>query len=138
MVEAQKHIGAGIKHDVSVPVSSVATFIRGAGEAVARRIPGIRAIPFGHVGDGNIHFNLAQPVGGDGAAFLAAQHDVNRIVHDIAAALGGSISAEHGIGILKRDELPRYKPAIALDLMRRIKTALDPDGIMNPGKILAR
>jgi len=138
MVEAQKQIGAGIKHDVSVPVSSVATFIHGASQAVARHVPGIRTMPFGHVGDGNIHFNLAQPVDGDPAAFLGAQHDVNRIVHDIAASLGGSISAEHGIGILKRDELPRYKPAIALELMRRIKTALDPDGIMNPGKILAR
>jgi len=135
MVEAQKHIGAGIKHDVSVPVSSVADFIRAATEAVTRRCPGARPIPFGHVGDGNIHFNIAQPVGGNGAGFLAEQGPINQLVHDIAARLNGSISAEHGIGLLKRDELPRYKPAGALDLMRRIKAALDPDGIMNPGKI---
>jgi len=137
MVEAQKHIGAGIKHDVSVPVSSVAQFIAAASDAVAKHCPGLRVIPFGHVGDGNIHFNLAQPMPGDGKAFLAQQEPINHIVHDIASGLGGSISAEHGIGILKRDELPRYKPAAALDLMRRIKAAIDPDGIMNPGKILA-
>ena len=136
MVEAQKHIGAGIKHDVSVPVSSVAEFIAAAADAVTRHAPGARPIPFGHVGDGNIHFNIAQPVGGDRAGFLAEQGPINHIVHDIATRLNGSISAEHGIGILKRDELPRYKPKVALDLMRRIKTALDPDGIMNPGKIL--
>ncbi len=137
MVEAQKPIGAVIKHDVAVPVSKVATFIAKASDAVARHTAGVRVIPFGHVGDGNIHFNLAQPVGGDGAAFTADTHAINEIVHDIAAALDGSISAEHGIGILKRDELPRYKPAVALDLMRRVKRALDPDGIMNPGKLLA-
>jgi FAD/FMN-containing dehydrogenase len=138
MVEAQKHIGAGIKHDVAVPVSKVATFIAEASAAVAARYPGIRLIPFGHVGDGNIHFNLAQPLGADGAAFLAQWSAVNHIVHDIAASLGGSISAEHGIGRLKVDELPRYKPAAALTLMRQVKTALDPQGIMNPGKILVR
>jgi FAD/FMN-containing dehydrogenase len=136
MVEAQKHIGAGIKHDVSVPVSSVAQFITGAAAAVTQHYPGARPIPFGHVGDGNIHFNIAQPVGGDRAGFLAAQGPINHLVHDLATRLNGSISAEHGIGILKRDELPRYKPKVALDLMRRIKAALDPDGIMNPGKIL--
>ena len=137
MVEAQKQIGAGIKHDVAVPVSKVATFIATASDAVARRFPGVRAIPFGHVGDGNIHFNLAQAVGADGAAFLAETGTINHIVHDIATRLDGSISAEHGIGLLKRDELPRYKPAVALDLMRKIKQTLDPDGIINPGKILA-
>jgi len=137
MVEAQKHVGAGIKHDVSVPVSSVARFILAASEAVTRRYPGARPIPFGHVGDGNIHFNIAQPIGADPAGFLAEWSAINHIVHDIVAALNGSISAEHGIGLLKRDELPRYKSAVALALMRRIKAALDPDGIMNPGKILA-
>jgi D-lactate dehydrogenase (cytochrome) len=137
MVEAQKHIGAGIKHDVSVPVSRVAEFIAAASDAVARHTPGVRIIPFGHVGDGNIHFNLAQPMPGDGKTFLAELHPINLLVHDITAGLGGSISAEHGIGMLKRDELPRYKSAVALDLMRRIKAALDPDGIMNPGKVLA-
>jgi FAD/FMN-containing dehydrogenase len=137
MVEAQKPMGAVIKHDVAVPVSKVASFIAQASDAVTRHIAGVRVIPFGHVGDGNIHFNLAQPVGADGAAFIADTQAINEIVHDIAAALDGSISAEHGIGILKRDELPRYKPAIALELMRRVKHALDPDGIMNPGKLLA-
>jgi D-lactate dehydrogenase (cytochrome) len=137
MVEAQKHIGAGIKHDVSVPVSQVATFIAAASDAVEARFPGSRPIPFGHVGDGNIHFNIAQPLGMDGPAFIAQTPAINHVVHEIATALAGSISAEHGIGRLKRDELPRYKPAIALDLMRRIKHALDPQGIMNPGNILA-
>ena len=136
MVEAQKHIGAVIKHDVAVPVSQVATFIATASDAVTRRFPGVRVIPFGHVGDGNIHFNLAQCVGANPAAFLGETAAINHIVHDIATRLDGSISAEHGIGLLKRDELPRYKPAIALDLMRKIKQTLDPDGIMNPGKIL--
>ncbi len=137
MVEAQKHIGASIKHDVSVPVSKVANFILEASGAVASRYPGIRTIPFGHVGDGNIHFNLAQPLASAPAAFIAETEALNRIVHDIAASYAGSISAEHGIGRLKRDELTRYKPAPALDLMRRIKHALDPDGIMNPGKVIA-
>jgi FAD/FMN-containing dehydrogenase len=137
MVEAQKHIGAVIKHDVSVPVSKVATFIAAASDALARRYRGIRLIPFGHVGDGNIHFNLAEPPGAAPRFFHAETGPINEIVHDIAAGLDGSISAEHGIGILKRDELPRYKSAIALDLMRKVKAALDPDGIMNPGKIFA-
>ncbi len=137
MVEAQKHIGAGVKHDISVPVSKVAEFILKASGEVASRYPGIRTIAFGHVGDGNIHFNLAQPVSSAPAAFLAETGALNRIVHDIAAGFAGSISAEHGIGRLKRDELPRYKPEPALDLMRRIKHALDPHGIMNPGKVIA-
>jgi len=137
MVEAQKHIGAVIKHDVSVPVSSVATFIATASAAVDRNFPGTRLIPFGHVGDGNIHFNLAQKPGADPAAFLGETDAINHVVHDIATRLDGSISAEHGIGLLKRDELPRYKPAVALELMRKIKAALDPDFIMNPGKMLA-
>jgi D-lactate dehydrogenase (cytochrome) len=138
MVEAQKHIGAGIKHDVSVPVSSVAQFIASASAAVTQRFPGARPIPFGHIGDGNIHFNVAQPVGADPAGFFAQADAMNDVVHDIAAALHGSISAEHGIGLLKREALSRYKPAVALALMRRIKAALDPEGIMNPGKILER
>jgi FAD/FMN-containing dehydrogenase len=135
MVEAQKFIGGNIKHDVSVPVSQVATFIARASDAMVARVPNIQNIPFGHVGDGNIHFNLGPPPRTDSAAFMARTGEINEIVHDIAVSLGGSISAEHGIGLLKRDELPRYKPAVAIDLMRRIKAALDPDGIMNPGKI---
>jgi D-lactate dehydrogenase (cytochrome) len=136
MVEAQKQIGASIKHDVSVPVSEVAAFIAGATEAVAARFPGVRPIPFGHVGDGNIHFNIAQAADGDGKAFLAATPAINHAVHDVAARLHGSISAEHGIGLLKRAELAHYKDKVALDLMRKVKDALDPGGIMNPGKVL--
>ncbi len=137
MVEAQKHVGGCIKHDVSVPVSKVADFIIEASGAVAAHDRGIRTIPFGHVGDGNIHFNLAQPLSSTPAAFIAETEALNRIVHDIATSHAGSISAEHGIGRLKRDELAHYKPAPALDLMRRIKHALDPGGIMNPGKVIA-
>ncbi len=136
IVEAQKFEGGSIKHDVSVPVSSVAAFIHRAHDAVTRLLPGIRPVAFGHVGDGNIHFNLSQPVGADRAAFIARWAEFNGIVHDVVAELGGSISAEHGIGRLKREELRRYKPKVALDLMRRVKAALDPQGIMNPGKVV--
>jgi FAD/FMN-containing dehydrogenase len=97
---------------------------------------GTRVLPFGHMGDGNLHFNLVQPVGAAPETFLARQSELNRIVHDIVDALGGSISAEHGIGLLKVDEMARYKSPVELDLMRRIKAALDPHGLMNPGKVL--
>jgi D-lactate dehydrogenase (cytochrome) len=136
VVEAQRVEGASIKHDVSVPVSRVAAFITRASAAVEARLPGIRPVAFGHVGDGNIHYNLMQPARADAAVFLARWGEFNHLVHEITTELGGSISAEHGIGLLKRDELPLYKPAPALDLMRRIKHALDPLGIMNPGKVL--
>jgi len=125
-----------------VPVSRVAEFINRATLLVNERLPGIRPIAFGHVGDGNIHFNLSQPKGADPkgvdkAAYLARWGEFNDIVHGIVAALGGSISAEHGIGRLKRDEITHYKSPLELDLMRKIKHALDPDGIMNPGKVIA-
>jgi len=136
LVELQKYAGASIKHDVSVAVSLVPAFMAQALAAVAKALPGVRPVAFGHMGDGNIHFNLYQPESMEGAAFLALQPELNRIVHDIVAALGGSISAEHGIGRLRRDDLRRYKPAIELELMRRIKQALDPHDIMNPGKVL--
>ena len=142
MVEAQKHEGGSIKHDVSVAVSRVADCIERLTTAVEARLPGCRPLAFGHVGDGNIHFNISEPVRADlktdpspTKAFLARRTEVNDIVHGIVGEMGGSISAEHGIGILKRDELPRYKPAVALDLMRAVKRALDPDDVMNPGKI---
>jgi D-lactate dehydrogenase (cytochrome) len=99
-------------------------------------VPGARICAFGHVGDGNIHFNISEPAGGDGARFRARAEDITRTIHDIVAAMDGSISAEHGIGRYKRDELAHYKPAIALDLMRRIKAVIDPNGIMNPGKVV--
>ena len=139
--EAQKPEGGSIKHDVSVPVSKVAEFIARATAACEARLPGIRVVAFGHVGDGNIHFNLSQPadlakVGAPRDDYLARWHAFNRIVHDIVAALDGSISAEHGIGRLKRDELARYKPAVEIELMRTLKRALDPKNIMNPGKVI--
>ena len=134
--EAQKHEGASIKHDVSVPVSRVASFMAEAARRTAERIPGVRVCAFGHVGDGNIHFNLGQPEGADGAAFMDREDEINRIVHDIVAAMRGSISAEHGIGQLKRAALVRHKPAVEIELMHRIKASLDPDNLMNPGKVL--
>ena len=135
--DAQKFEGASIKHDVSVPVSGVADFIEGATNACEAQLPGIRVCAFGHFGDGNIHFNLSQPVGMDAAAFLAQWERFNRIVHDIVHAAKGSIAAEHGVGLIKRDELLRYKDPVALDLMRSLKRTLDPQNILNPGKILA-
>jgi len=135
--EVQGHEGGSIKHDVSVPVSRVADFVVEASAACEAAMPGIRPIPFGHFGDGNIHFNLAQPVGMDKAAFLGQWERFNRIVHDIVARMKGSISAEHGIGLIKRDELLMYKDPVAVDLMRTLKRALDPQNILNPGKVLA-
>jgi D-lactate dehydrogenase (cytochrome) len=137
LVEAQKYEGGSVKHDISVPVSKVAEFITTANKAIDVCVPGIRPNAFGHVGDGNIHYNIHQPEGADKAGFLKHQPELNRIVHDIAVGLNGSISAEHGIGRLKRDELAHYKEPIEIELMKRVKHALDPDGIMNPGKILA-
>ncbi|MGA7741423.1 MAG: FAD-binding oxidoreductase [Polyangia bacterium] len=135
--EAQKREGGSIKNDVSVPLSQIPGFIFEALAAVAELIPGVRPVPFGHVGDGNLHFNFSQPVGMDQEAYLARWEDVTRVVHAIVVAHGGSISAEHGIGVAKREEARRYKSAVELDLMRRIKQALDPKGIMNPGKGIA-
>jgi len=134
--EAQKKYGGSIKHDISVPVSSVPEFIHRATPAVEAAMEGVRVIPFGHVGDGNIHYNLSQPRGGDKQAFLARWEEMNRIVHDIVVEMRGSISAEHGIGQLKKIELEHYKTSLELDLMRKIKAALDPQGLMNPGKVI--
>jgi FAD/FMN-containing dehydrogenase len=134
--EAQKLAGASVKNDVSVPVSKVPELIRRATEACEQLVPGIRCVPFGHLGDGNIHYNISQPVGANAADFLARWHDVNAVVFEIVLRMGGSISAEHGIGVLKRDELPEVKDKVAIELMRAIKSMLDPLGIMNPGKVL--
>jgi D-lactate dehydrogenase (cytochrome) len=136
MSAAQKPEGGSIKHDVSVPVAAVPAFIAQADAAVVKLIPGSRPVPFGHLGDGNIHYNVSQPVGGNAADFLARWHDVNAVVFEIVMRMGGSISAEHGIGVLKRDELPDVKDKVAIELMRGIKAMLDPSGIMNPGKVL--
>ncbi len=134
--DCQKFEGGSIKHDVSVPVSRVAEFVRRAGALVEAALPGVRILAFGHVGDGNIHYNLSQPVGADTDAFVARWDEFNHIVHDLTAEMDGSFSAEHGIGTLKRDELVRYKSAVELDLMRTLKRTLDPMNIMNPGKVL--
>ncbi len=136
MSAAQKPEGGSIKHDVSVPVAAVPAFIAEADAAVIKLIPGSRPVPFGHLGDGNIHYNVSQPVGGNAADFLARWHEVNAVVFEIVMRMGGSISAEHGIGVLKRDELPDVKDKVAISLMRGIKAMLDPLGIMNPGKVL--
>jgi FAD/FMN-containing dehydrogenase len=136
MSAAQKPEGGSIKHDISVPVVAAPDFIEQANAAVVKLIPGARPVPFGHLGDGNIHYNVSQPVGGDTADFMARWHEVNEVVFEIALRMGGSISAEHGIGVLKRDELPHVKDKVAIDLMRSIKAMLDPLNIMNPGKVI--
>ena len=136
MSAAQKPEGGSIKHDISVPVAAVPAFIEEANAAVVKLIPGARPVPFGHLGDGNIHYNVSQPVGANAADFLARWHDVNAVVFEIVLRMGGSISAEHGIGVLKRDELPDVKDKVAIELMRQVKALLDPLGIMNPGKVL--
>jgi FAD/FMN-containing dehydrogenase len=133
---AQKPEGGSIKHDVSVPVAAVPLFIEQADAAVVKLIAGARPVPFGHLGDGNIHYNVSQPPGADTAAFLARWHEVNAAVFDIVLKHGGSISAEHGIGVMKRGELPGVKDRTAIEVMRAIKAVLDPLGIMNPGKVL--
>jgi FAD/FMN-containing dehydrogenase len=137
MSEAQKRDGASIKHDVSVPVSAIPEFVERATAAVLEAVPGARAVSFGHIGDGNIHFNFSAPIDADGAAFLARWEEIQRIVHDIVHEFGGSISAEHGIGVQKRDQLVRYKTAVEMELMRTLKRALDPKNILNPGKVVA-
>jgi D-lactate dehydrogenase (cytochrome) len=134
--DVQKAEGGSIKHDVSVPVAAVPDFIAAASAAVEAMIPGCRQAAFGHLGDGNVHFNVSQPVGADAAAYLARWDEMSTRVNGIVAALGGSISAEHGIGYLKRDVLPDVKDKVALDLMRALKRTLDPNNILNPGKVL--
>ena len=128
--------GAGLKHGYLRAADERATFLEQATIVAEKMIPGVRVIPFGHMGDGNIHFNLSRPEGDDGANMMSMAHDLEVAVHDLAVELDGSFSAEHGIGKLKRDELARYKSDVELDLMQRLKFALDPNGIMNPGKIL--
>lgn len=136
MSGCQKPEGGSIKHDISVPVAALPRFLTEAAAAATAFIPGARPVPFGHWGDGNIHFNVSQPVGMDQAAFLSQWEVMNDLIHSIVTAHGGSISAEHGIGVMKRESLVKVKDPVALGLMRQIKAMLDPNGIMNPGKVL--
>lgn len=134
--EAQKIDGLSIKHDVSMPISRIAEFIARADALLVQTYPGLRIVCFGHIGDGNLHYNPSKPTAQENAPFIAASAAVNRMVHDLAVELGGSISAEHGLGQLKRDEIARYKSQVEMDMMRAIKRALDPGNLMNPGKVL--
>ncbi len=136
--EIGRKIGGAVHTDVSVPVSRIPDFLSAAIAAVSAYMPGIRPYPFGHAGDGNIHFNIGRPTGMDGAAYLAHAHAISDLVHEQVLAHGGSISAEHGIGNHKAEELARIKDPVELDLMRKVKAMLDPDRIMNPGKVLLR
>jgi len=134
--EAQAHEGPNIKHDVSIPISRIADFISATDQELARAHAGVRLVTFGHVGDGNLHYNVSAPEGVAPDVFVKNTAAINRLVHDSVARFGGSISAEHGLGQLKRAEIQRYKSALELELMRKLKRALDPHGIMNPGKVL--
>jgi D-lactate dehydrogenase (cytochrome) len=134
--EVQRHIGASIKHDISVPIAKIPQFIAEADAAVMKFIPGSHTLPFGHVGDGNIHYNVMQPEGMAKQDFLNRWDEVNAVVFGVVKKYGGSISAEHGVGVMKRDILADYKDPVALDLMHGIKRLLDPNGILNPGKVL--
>ncbi len=134
--EAQAAEGQNIKHDISVPISRIGAFVERTDAALAARFDGIRTVTFGHLGDGNLHYNVSPPPGADPRAFLAREPDINHVVYESVLAHGGSISAEHGIGQLKRDELARVKAPAELAMMRAIKAALDPKGLMNPGKLL--
>jgi FAD/FMN-containing dehydrogenase len=134
--EAQKPAGGSIKHDISVPVAAIPRFLDDAHHVVQKICPGARPVPFGHFGDGNIHYNVTQPPGMDRQTYLALWHSMSQGIHTLVAKFGGSISAEHGIGQLKRDELVKHKSAVEIAIMRDIKSALDPNGILNPGKLL--
>ncbi|MFA6314615.1 MAG: FAD-binding oxidoreductase [Sterolibacterium sp.] len=134
--EAQRIESISIKHDVSVPISNIAEFIALADAALRQAYAGVRIVCFGHIGDGNLHYNLSKPQAQENHAFIAETAAINRVVHDLVHSLGGSISAEHGLGQLKRQEIRRYKSEVEMDLMRTVKQALDPRGLMNPGKVL--
>ena len=133
---SQRFEGSSLKHDIAVPIGAVPHFIHEASTAVKKLVPGIRPVPFGHVGDGNIHFNLSQPLGADREHFLTRRAEIGTIVNDIVATFGGSFSAEHGIGKARLDDMLRYKSPVEVDIMRKLKGALDPKGIMNPGKVV--
>lgn len=133
---SQKHEGGSMKHDVSVPIHQVPDFITKAGQIIEREIPQARLCTFGHLGDGNMHYNITQPIGDNAEAFLARQPEINTMIHELVVSMEGSVAAEHGVGQLKRDLIARTKDPVELNLMRSIKQTLDPDNIMNPGKVL--
>lgn len=133
---SEASLGKSIKHDVSIPISLIAEFVRTTNSILQTAFPGITNIIFGHLGDGNLHYNVARARDQNEDEFMSLQYEIYQIVHDSVHAHQGSISAEHGVGQLKRDELPRYKSELELTLMKRIKRALDPDNLMNPGKVL--
>jgi len=135
---AQVQEGQNIKHDISIPVSSIPAFVAETDALLAREVPGVRMVDFGHLGDGNLHYNVQAPEGADGPAFLRDFEDrVNTLVFDQVAKFDGSISAEHGVGELKVGKLPLYKDPTALAMMRAVKKALDPQNLMNPGRVIA-
>ncbi len=134
--DAQRLEGASIKHDISVPVASVARFLEEADAAVAKLIPGVRILGFGHVGDGNAHYNIFPPLGADEGAFLLRWHEIGDVVYEVVCRHGGAVSAQQGVGHLKRDHLARLKDPVMLDLMRALKRTLDPKGVLNPGKVI--
>ncbi|WP_295528642.1 FAD-binding oxidoreductase [uncultured Pseudacidovorax sp.] len=136
---AQAEEGVNVKHDISIPVSRIPDFVREADAALAAGVPGVRFVNFGHLGDGNLHYNIQAPAAGDARAFVAAHEaTISTIVYDTVSRFGGSISAEHGVGELKREKLPHHKSPVALQLMQAIKQALDPQQLLNPGRVLAR
>jgi FAD/FMN-containing dehydrogenase len=134
--EAQRREGPNIKHDIALPVSAIPRFLQESEKQLRAALPGVRFVVFGHLGDGNLHYNLAAPEGADADAFMRNTAVANRIVHDLVTGFGGSISAEHGIGQLKRAELAHYKTALEISLMQKLKHALDPNGLFNPGKVV--
>jgi len=134
--EAQAAEGKNIKHDVSVPISAIAEFVEHTNADLTTRFPGVRMVVFGHLGDGNLHYNMTRPVDWADDAFARETAAISAVVHDLVHDFHGSISAEHGLGQVKRDEAARYKTEVELDLMRAVKRALDPRNLMNPGKVL--
>jgi len=134
--EAQRHEGASLKHDISLPVATLPDFVARAAPWVSAHVPEGRLVAYGHVGDGNLHFNISQLAGGDRERFLGRADEIRRAIHDLVREFGGSFSAEHGVGRTKVGELERYASPVELELMRAVKRAIDPDGIMNPGKVL--
>ncbi len=137
VAEAQSAIGKTVKHDIAVPISAIPSFVRQTDAAIRMRWPELVFVTFGHLGDGNLHYNFSPAPDADQAAFMGQQAAINLVVHDLVAAHGGTISAEHGLGVLRRDEADRLKSPVEIALMRAIKSALDPQGLLNPGKVLS-